>query len=266
MGAIHVYASYLKPKDDIVSSGLSTSLINEVAEVGIGGSIAIPAAAAFFGVTLTTQIASAGAFDLGFVSMPLIFEKIPLGFVFGTLWFLLLFLAGITSSVAMGQPFIAFLEDEFGYSRKKATIILGAIVLVSIQFVIFFIDKGFLDEMDYWAGTFGLVVFALVETILFMWVFGSKKAWDEMNEGGDFRIPKIFLFIMKYVTPVILLGIMLWWLVQDAIPILLLTNVESDKVPYIWGARALMLVITAIILFMINRAWLKKTKMNQRIE
>ncbi len=57
--------------------------------------------------------------------MPLIFEQIPLGFVFGTLWFLLLFLAGITSSVAMGQPFIAFLEDEFGYSRKKATTVLA---------------------------------------------------------------------------------------------------------------------------------------------
>ncbi|MBE0570926.1 MAG: sodium-dependent transporter [Ignavibacteriaceae bacterium] len=262
MGAIHVYASYLKPKDDIVSSGLSTATINEVAEVGLGGSIAIPAAAAFFGVTLTTQIASAGAFDLGFVSMPLIFEKIPLGFLFGTLWFLLLFLAGITSSVAMGQPFIAFLEDEFGYSRKKATLILAGIVLVAIQFVIFFFDKGFLDEMDYWAGTFGLVVFALVETILFMWVFGSKKAWDEMNEGGDFRIPQIFLFIMKYVTPVILLGIMLWWLVQDAIPILLLSNVESDKVPYIWGARALMIIITIIILFMIKRAWMKKAQAN----
>jgi SNF family Na+-dependent transporter len=262
MGAIHVYASYLKPKDDIVSSGLSTGLLNEVAEVGIGGSIAIPAAAAFFGVTLTTQIAAAGAFDLGFVSMPLIFEKIPLGFVFGTLWFILLFLAGITSSVAMGQPFIAFLEDEFGYSRKKATIILGTIVLVSVQFVIFFIDKGFLDEMDYWAGTFGLVVFALIETILFMWVFGSKKAWDEMNEGGDFRIPKVFFFIMKYVTPVILLCIMLWWLVQDAIPILLLHNVSADKIPYIWGARILMLVITILILFMIKRAWMKKELSN----
>lgn len=263
MGAIHVYASYLKPKDDIVSSGLSTATINEVAEVGLGGSIAIPAAAAFFGVTLTTQIASAGAFDLGFVSMPLIFEKIPLGFLFGTLWFLLLFLAGITSSVAMGQPFIAFLEDEFGYSRKKATLILAGIVLVAIQFVIFFLDKGFLNEMDYWAGTFGLVVFALVETILFMWVFGSKKAWEEMNEGGDFRIPKIFLFIMKYFTPLILLGIMLWWLIQDAIPILLLTNVESDKVPYIWGARALMIIITIIILFMIKRAWMKKAEVNR---
>jgi hypothetical protein len=51
---------------------------------------------------------------------------------------------------------------------------------------------------------------------------------------------------------------MLWWLYQDAIPIFLLTNVAPEKVPYIWGARALMLVITAIILFMIKRAWIKK--------
>ena len=261
MGSIHAYASYLKPKDDIVVSGLSTATLNEFAEVGIGGSIAIPAAAAFFGITLTTQIASAGAFDLGFVSMPLIFEKIPLGFVFGTLWFLLLFLAGITSSVAMGQPFIAFLEDEFGYSRKKATSVLAVIVLVSVQFVIFFIGKGFLDEMDYWAGTFGLVVFALLETVLFMWIFGSKKAWDEMNQGGDIKIPRLFFFIMKYITPALLLCIMLWWLIQDAIPTLFLTNVDSAKVPYIWGARILMLTITFGILFMIKKAWMKKSKL-----
>lgn len=258
MGSIHAYASYLKPKDDIVLSGLSTGLLNEFAEVGLGGSIAIPAAAAFFGITLTTQIASAGAFDLGFVSMPLIFEQIPLGYIFGTLWFLLLFLAGITSSVAMGQPFIAFLEDEFGYSRKKATSVLAIIVLFAIQFVIFFIGKGFLDEMDYWAGTFGLVVFALLETVLFMWIFGSKKAWDEMNEGGDIQIPKIFFFIMKYITPVILLCIMIWWAVQDAIPTFLLANVDSEKVPYIWGARLLLLVISVGILLMIRKAWMKK--------
>lgn len=261
MGCIHVYASYLKSKDDIIASGLTTSMINEVAEVGIGGSIAIPAAAAFFGITLTTQIASAGAFDLGFVSMPLIFEKIPLGFLFGTLWFLLLFLAGITSSVAMGQPCIAFLEDEFGYSRKKATLILASIVFISIQFVVLFFDKGFLDEMDYWAGTFGLVVFALVETILFIWIFGSEKAWQEMNEGADFGIPKIFLYIMKYITPVILLAIMLWWLFEDAIPILLLSNTDLDKVPYIWGARALIIIITIMVLIMIKKAWARKSKL-----
>jgi SNF family Na+-dependent transporter len=260
MGSIHAYASYLRPKDDIVVSGLTTATLNEVAEVGIGGSIAIPAASAFFGIALTTQIASAGAFDLGFVSMPLIFEKIPLGFVFGTLWFLLLFLAGITSSVAMGQPFIAFLEDEFGFSRKKATTVLATIVLVAVQFVIFFIGEGFLNEMDYWAGTFGLVVFAFLETVLFIWIFGSKKAWDEMNTGGDFKIPQIFYFIMKYVTPVLLFCIMLWWFIKDAIPTLVLSNVESEKVPYIWGARVLMIIISVGILFMIRSAWKRNKK------
>ena len=259
MGSIHAYASYLKPKDDIVVSGLSTGLLNEFAEVGIGGSIAIPAAAAFFGIALTTEIASAGAFDLGFVSMPLIFDKIPLGFVFGTLWFLLLFLAGITSSVAMGQPFIAFLEDEFGYSRKKATTILGIIVLVSIQFVIFFIGYGFLDEMDYWAGTFGLVVFAFLETVVFIWVFGSRKAWEEMNYGGDIKIPSVFFFIMKYVTPIILFCIMMWWAVQDAIPTFLMVDVNSEKIPFIWGARLLMMSISIGIILMIKKAWKKNS-------
>src|SRR4030042_3010776 len=104
MGTIHAYASYLKPKDDIALSGLSTAATNEFAEVVLGGSIAIPIAVAFFGVAVTTQMALGGAFDLGFASMPLVFERIPFGDFFGFLWFLLLFFAGITSSVAMGQP------------------------------------------------------------------------------------------------------------------------------------------------------------------
>ncbi len=260
MGTIQAYASYLKPKDDIVLSGLSTSATNEFAEVILGGSIAIPAAVAFFGVTMTTQIAKGGAFDLGFVSMPLIFEQIPLGSFFGFIWFLLLFFAGITSSVAMGQPIIAFLEDEFKLSRQKATAILAVVVLISVQFVVFFLKYGFLDEMDYWAGTFGLAVFALIETILFMWVFGADKAWKEMNEGGDIAIPRIFYYIMKFITPMVLFIIMVWWFVNDALPILLLKNVKPENVPYIWGARILMLVLMLGLFFLIKLAWDKNKK------
>jgi len=260
MGTIQAYASYLKPKDDIVLSGLSTSATNEFAEVILGGSIAIPAAVAFFGVAMTTQIAKAGAFDLGFVSMPLIFEQIPYGSFFGFIWFLLLFFAGITSSVAMGQPIIAFLEDEFKVSRKLATSILGIVVLICVQFVIFFLKYGFLDEMDYWAGTFGLAVFALIETILFMWVFGADKAWKEMNEGGDIRIPRIFYYIMKYITPAVLFVIMIWWFVNDALPILLLKNASPENVPYIWAARILMIVLMLGIFFLIKLAWDKNKK------
>jgi NSS family neurotransmitter:Na+ symporter len=255
MGTIHAYASYLTPKDDIALSGLTTAATNEFAEVILGASIAIPVAVAFFGLHETQEFAKGGAFDLGFVSMPLIFQKIPLGEIFGFLWFLLLFFAGITSSVAMGQPVVAFLEDEFGMNRRKAVVTLAIIVLIAVQFVVFFLKFGFLDEMDYWAGTFGLVVFALVETILFMWVFGADKAWAEMNAGGDFQIPKIFYYIMKYITPIVLFTIMIWWFINDALPILLLSNAATESVPYIWGARILMLLIIGGLIFIVKKAW-----------
>jgi SNF family Na+-dependent transporter len=187
--------------------------------------------------------------------MPLIFQKIPLGEIFGFFWFLLLFFAGITSSVAMGQPVVAFLEDEFGMNRQKAVVTLAAVVLICVQFVVFFLKFGFLDEMDYWAGTFGLVVFAFIETVLFMWVFGADKAWKEMNAGGDFQIPRIFYPIMKYITPLVLFVIMVWWFINDALPILLLSNAAPESVPYIWGARVLMILIFAGLVFMVKKAW-----------
>jgi SNF family Na+-dependent transporter len=258
MGTIHAYASYLKPKDDIALSALTTSATNEFAEVVLGGSIAIPAAVAFFGVAVTTQIAMGGAFDLGFVSMPLIFRQIPFGEFFGFIWFLLLFFAGITSSVAMGQPVVAFLEDELGMSRKKAVALLAIIVFVAVQFVVFFLKYGFLDEMDYWAGTFGLVVFAFIETVLFMWVFDGEKAWEEMNSGGDIKIPRIFYYIMKFVTPLVLITVMGWWFVNDAIPTLLLTNAKPENIPYIWGARGLMVLICVGLFFLVKTAWKRK--------
>jgi SNF family Na+-dependent transporter len=155
----------------------------------------------------------------------------------------------------MGQPVIAFMEDEFGMNRKKAVGTLAIIVLIAVQFVVFFQRFGFLNEMDYWAGTFGLVVFALIETILFMWVFGADKAWAEMNAGGDFKIPKIFYYIMKYITPLVLFIIMIWWFVNDAIPTLLLSNANPSDVPYIWASRLLMVLLFLGLAFLVNKAW-----------
>jgi SNF family Na+-dependent transporter len=79
MGAIQCYASYLREEDDVALTGLSTTSANEFAEVVLGGSIAIPAAATFFGITATQVIASQGTFYLGFASMPPVFEFMPLG-------------------------------------------------------------------------------------------------------------------------------------------------------------------------------------------
>src|SRR3989338_2205899 len=95
IGVILTYASYLSKGDDVVLSGLSAVSTNELAEVVLGGSIVIPAAFIFFGPVETTAIAQGGAFNLGFVTMPLIFGKLIWGGFFGAIWFLLLFLAGI---------------------------------------------------------------------------------------------------------------------------------------------------------------------------
>lgn len=261
MGTIHAYASYLKPKDDIALSGLTTASTNAFAEVVLGASIAIPVAVAFFGLNATQEFAEGGAFNLGFVSMPIIFgsDLFPGGEIFGFLWFLLLFFAGITSSVAMGQPVVAFMEDEFGMDRKKAVLTLAVVVLIAVQFVVFFLKYGFLNEMDYWAGTFLLVVFALMETILFMWVFGADKAWKEMNAGGDFQIPRFFYYIMKYITPVILIVLMTWWFIESAIPTLVLEGVEPENVPYIWASRLLMVAIALGLIYLVRKAWMNNT-------
>ncbi|MBI4372151.1 MAG: sodium:calcium symporter [Candidatus Omnitrophica bacterium] len=254
-GAIQTYASYLSKKDDVVVSGLATCSANEFAEVILGGSIAIPVMVAFFGLAQTQAVAASGSFDLGFFAMPLIFQQLPFGQFFGTIWFFLLFLAGITSSVAMAQPLMAFLQEEFKMTRKSAALLVGALAFFLMQPVIFFLKFGFLDEMDFWIGTFGLVVFAIIEVVLFIWIFGSQKAWREITMGADIKLPHFFLFIMKYVTPIYLFILLGFWFFQDGLKVFLMIGVPAKNYPYIWFARFLMTGILLALIVAVGIAW-----------
>ncbi|MCX7936001.1 MAG: sodium:calcium symporter, partial [Planctomycetota bacterium] len=186
-GVILTYASYLRRQQDVVLSGLTSATANEFVEVILGGTIIIPAAFAFFGPQKIVEIAQSGTFDLGLVTMPLICEKIPAGQFFAVLWFALLFLAGITSSISLAQPAIAFLEDEFDLTKKEAVQIFGLITFILCQPVIFLLGQGAMDEMDFWGVNVCLVLFAGAEVVLFAWVFGIDRAWDEMHAGADLR-------------------------------------------------------------------------------
>lgn len=259
-GCIHTYASYLDRKKDIALNGLSTAITNEVAEVVCGGSIAIPIAVAFFGLTATAQIASGGAFNLGFQAMPLIFENIPWGRFFGTLWFFLLFIAAITSSVGLVQPVVAFFEDEFGWGRKKAVVWMSVAWFLLAQPVIFFLGHGWLDEMDFWMGTLGVVVFALIETIIFVWIFGPDKAWEEINLGADLKIPRFFHFVLKYVTPLYLLFLLIWWTKEDGIKILFFKGVSPENLPYISASRVVMFLLFIVINGLISVAFRRRAR------
>jgi len=261
MGTLQTYASYLNRKDDILLSGVATSATNETAEVLLGGSIAIPAAVVFFGVTGAVQIASSGAFNLGFATMPVVFQQLPLGNVLGFMWFGLLFFAGITSSVAMATPIVAFFREEFGFRREPVAWTLGAVVLVLGVLQILWLDYGVLDEWDYWAGTFGLALFAVVEVIVFMWIFRPENAWNSIHEGADITLPRIFKFIMTFVTPAYLLFIFCWWGYEDALPILAMDkspdggSYAPEAEPYILISRLLIVAFFVVFLFLIRLAW-----------
>ena len=190
--------------------------------------------------------------------MPLIFQKIALSAFFGCLWFSLLFLAGITSSVSLAQPSIAFLEDEFNISKKKAVIVFGIASFILCQVPIFFLKHGAVNELDFWGGTFCLVLFATVETILFGWVFGIEKAWEEIHHGADLRIPAIYKFIIKYITPLFLFFILGFWFFQEGVPTILMKDISQIDKPYVLGTRLMLLGMLAILSIMVRIAWKKR--------
>jgi len=218
MGSIHCYASYLKERDDIALNAASAGWMNEFVEVILGGSILIPIATAYLGLEAVQQATAGGSgFGLGFLTLPKLFLNwgwfAPIA---GAMWFGLLFFAGITSSLAMGQPVMAFLEDEFKVGRNKAALAFGGVAAVLGFFCVWLYPGGAFDEFDFWTGTFSLFVFALVETIVFAWVFGMDKGWDEITRGADLKVPRIFRFIIRFVTPSLLLIIFIAALVKPA--------------------------------------------------
>ena len=208
MGTIHCYAAYLKSKDDIALNAVSAGFMNEFVEVVLGSAIVIPIAAGYLG--LDWVLNNAG-FGMAFQTMPYLFQQWGpiLAAIGGFMWFGLLFFAGITSSLAMGTPWMGFMRDEFGWGSNKGAWTFGALALVMGLPTVFFYQQGVFDEYDYWAGTVSLVVFAMMETILFSWIFGLKKGWREITDGADIKVPNFYKYIIKYVTPLMLIVVFL---------------------------------------------------------
>ena len=214
MGTVHCYSSYLKEKDDIALNAVSAGFMNELVEVVLGSLIVIPIAAGYLGIDWVKENAG---FGMAFQTMPYLFDQWGdiISNVAGVFWFGLLFFAGITSSLAMGTPWMGFMEDEFNFNKKQAALSFGLLILFfGLPTVMVYqvtangsVDQIFFNEYDYWAGTMSLVVFALAEAILFAWIFGMKKGWPELTSGADIKVPLFFNYVMIYVTPLLLMAV-----------------------------------------------------------
>lgn len=208
MGTIQCYAAYMSSKDDIALNAVSAGFMNEFVEVVLGSLIVIPIAAGYLGLDWVLENAG---FGMAFQTMPYLFQQWgPVLAAFaGLFWFGLLFFAGITSSLAMGTPWMGFMKDEFNWGQNKGAWTFGLLILIMGLPTVIFFQEGVFDEYDYWAGTVSLVVFAMLETILFSWIFGMKKGWAEITSGADIQVPIIYKFIIKWVTPIMLIIIFL---------------------------------------------------------
>jgi SNF family Na+-dependent transporter len=218
MGTIQCYASYVSKKDDIALNAMSAGWMNEFVEVVLGSAILIPISVGYLGIDKVVELTASGGLGLGFRTMPFLFQQWGpfIGAFAGVAFFGLLFFAGITSSLAMGTPWMGFLQDEFKWTREKAALSFGVIVLILGTPTVLFFNEGVFDEYDYWAGTVSLVVFALAETILFAWVFGMDKGWKEINEGADLKIPSFYRFVIKWITPFLLIFVFVGSLIGPA--------------------------------------------------
>jgi len=218
MGSIQCYASYLRERDDIAVNAMSAGFMNEFVEIVLGSSIIIPISVGYLGIDKVIDLVSLGGLGLAFRTMPFLFEQwgTILSVIAGVAFFGLLFFAGITSSLAMGTPIMGFLKDEFKFNNKKASFTFALVTLALGLPVVLFFQQGVFDEFDYWAGTVALVVFAMFESILFSWFFGADKGWSEFMKGADMKLPNIFRYILKYITPVLLIIVFITSMIRPA--------------------------------------------------
>ncbi len=265
IGVLLTYATYLRSRDDVLLPSTTASLLNEFAEVVLGASIVVPAAYLFFGPQETAQAVAGGTFGLAFRTTPLIFNHMSGGPLIGFLWFLLLFIAGVTSSVSILQPSVAFLEEEFGLSRTRVVAAIGALTFAVAHLVIF--GDGVLEEMDFWFSTFGLPLFGLIEALVFLFCFGPDRGWEELHHGSALRLPRAFKFVMATVTPLFLLTILAAWLVTDGWQTILMVQLTdgrltprytASQMPWIVASRLLYLALIAGGCLLIRRAWRRR--------
>jgi len=256
MGSIQCYASYVRKKDDIALNAMSAGWMNEFVEVVLGAAIIIPISIGYLGIEKVVELTQTGGLGLGFRTLPYLFTQWgpALAAVAGICWFGLLFFAGITSSLAMGTPVMGFLKDEFGWKHRPAAWFFGGLVLVlGLPCVIWF-QEGVFDEYDYWAGTVSLVVFALFEIILFAWVFGMDKGWAEITHGADIKVPRIFRFIIKFVTP-LFLGFVFF----NSLPTIW-ANLTKQVPWQVWVGRAVLIGLFLAIAWFVRVAYLKRKR------
>ncbi len=212
-GSICCYASFVRRRKDIALSALSAGAANSVTEVGLAGLTIIPATVALLGVAAA---ATTSSFGLGFNVLPQVFAAMPGGAFFGLLFFLLLFIAAVTSALSQVQPAVAFVEEYWNLRRGQSIALIAGLLLVGAVIIIWYTqDLLALDSIDFWVGSLILYITTGVNLLFFNHIWGTRNGLAELQDGSHINIPRCAAIIIRYVTPIIMLTIFAAWIYQE---------------------------------------------------
>ncbi len=211
MGAMITYGSYLKKEESIPAGAAWVAFLDTFTAV-MAGFIIFPALAAY-------GMSPEGGHPLVFHILPVIFDQMPFGTLFGMLFFLLLGVAALASTVSLLEVAAAYLIDERKWSRRKSVLtasllsfLIGVPSILSFGNVNFFrklplINVSFFEMMDFVWGSLALSVGALFIAIFVGYVWKSSNALKEIGQGTKrFRYGRLWSFSLKYLCPLLIVA------------------------------------------------------------
>ena len=215
MGILVTFGSYMK-KDVSIEESTKNVEIFDTAIAIMAGLMIIPAVFAFSGGDPDTLQAGPA---LMFITIPKVFDSMGMGTIVGVLFFLLVLFAAMTSSIALTESAVSTFEDELGWGRKKATVMIGIIMLAlgtlsSLGYgplaTVEIIGMQFLDFFDFLTNSVMMPIAAIATCLLVSRVIGVKGIEEEVLHGEQsFKRKKIFRVMIQYLGPVFAVIILL---------------------------------------------------------
>ena len=208
MGILITFGSYMK-KDISIEDSTRNVEVFDTAIAIMAGLMIIPAVFSFSGGDPDTLQAGP---SLMFITIPKVFDSMGLGTIIGILFFLLVLFAAVTSSIALTESAVSTFEDELGWGRKKATVLIGVIMLLlgSLSSLgygplanVKILGMQFLDFFDFLTNSVMMPIAAIAICLLVSRVIGVKRIEEEVLHGeSSFRRKKVFYIMIQYLCPI----------------------------------------------------------------
>ena len=214
MGIMISYGSYLPKESDLEKSVTQIEIFDTVIAI-LAGLMIIPAVFAFSGGDEEALGKGAG---LMFITLPKVFDKMGFATIMGSVFFLLVLFAALTSSVSIMEAIVPALMEKLGMKRLNATVITGVYAFVFGTITALGYNKlswisingmSILDMMDFLSNSVLMPVTALLTCVFIGYVAGVKTVSDEVSLSGKFRREKLFTVMIKYIAPVFVIAILI---------------------------------------------------------